>query len=160
MHLLMAVYQVPPRTSASGYKASDWNVESFVWKGRLRVIEIGPRCELRLEVSYLQCCPLHSGHNGMKESLLATAYFLSAVPQVHQVISYRLLIKAVKHLRRPTLTAGHCLWRAFRFRHIRRAVDICRTGSRLFTVLCPASRRRGRETSVHRYGLPRTWRSV
>ena len=48
---LMIVYQVPPRTSASGYKASDWNVESFVWKGRLRVLEIGPKCELRLEVS-------------------------------------------------------------------------------------------------------------
>ncbi|KAK4686991.1 adaptin ear-binding coat-associated protein 1/2, partial [Tremellales sp. Uapishka_1] len=45
------VYQVPPRTSASGYKAADWNVEQFLWKGRLRVIEIGEKCELRLEVS-------------------------------------------------------------------------------------------------------------
>lgn len=45
------VYQVPPRTSSSGYKAADWNVESFVWKGRLRVMEVGDRCELRLEVS-------------------------------------------------------------------------------------------------------------
>lgn len=160
MHLLMAVYQVPPRTSASGYKASDWNVESFVWKGRLRVIEIGPRCELRLEVSCLQCCPLDSGYSGMRESFLATAYFLSAVPQVHQVISYQLLIEAVKYLRRSTLTAGHRLWRALRCSDIRRAVDICRTGSRFFTVLCPASRRRGWEKSVHRYGLPRTWRSV
>ncbi|KAI9633173.1 uncharacterized protein MKK02DRAFT_18657 [Dioszegia hungarica] len=43
------VYQVPPRTSSSGYKAADWNVESFVWKGRLRVMEVGDRCELRLE---------------------------------------------------------------------------------------------------------------
>ncbi|KAK1921378.1 hypothetical protein DB88DRAFT_100483 [Papiliotrema laurentii] len=45
------VYQVPPRTSASGYKAADWNVESFIWKGRLRVIELGTRCEIRLEDS-------------------------------------------------------------------------------------------------------------
>ncbi|WWC67279.1 uncharacterized protein I206_101187 [Kwoniella pini CBS 10737] len=45
------VYQVPPRTSASGYKAADWNVEQFLWKGRLRVLEIGSRCEIRLEDS-------------------------------------------------------------------------------------------------------------
>ncbi|WWC57628.1 uncharacterized protein I303_100160 [Kwoniella dejecticola CBS 10117] len=45
------VYQVPPRTSSSGYKAADWNVEQFLWKGRLRVLEIGSRCEIRLEDS-------------------------------------------------------------------------------------------------------------
>lgn len=50
---MLTVYQVPPRTSATGYKASDWNVESFVWKGRLRVLEVGTRCELRLEVGHL-----------------------------------------------------------------------------------------------------------
>lgn len=44
------VYRVPPRTSASGYKAADWNVEEFLWKGRLRVIEVGSRCDIRLEV--------------------------------------------------------------------------------------------------------------
>ncbi|TXT15560.1 hypothetical protein VHUM_00063 [Vanrija humicola] len=43
------VYRVPPRTSASGYKAADWNVEEFLWKGRLRVIEVGSRCDIRLE---------------------------------------------------------------------------------------------------------------
>ncbi|KAL7420366.1 hypothetical protein Q5752_005336 [Cryptotrichosporon argae] len=43
------VYQVPPRTAASGYKAAEWDVEKFLWKGRLRVLEVGPRCELRLE---------------------------------------------------------------------------------------------------------------
>ncbi|GFZ44574.1 hypothetical protein JCM24511_02298 [Saitozyma sp. JCM 24511] len=37
------VYQLPPRTTVSGYKAAEWNVESFVWKGRLRVVEIGDR---------------------------------------------------------------------------------------------------------------------
>jgi hypothetical protein len=35
----------------SGYKAAEWNVESFVWKGRLRVVEIGDRCDLKLEAS-------------------------------------------------------------------------------------------------------------
>jgi hypothetical protein len=48
--LTSEVYQIPPRTSAEGYKAADWNVEQFIWKGRLRVMEIGTRCELRLEV--------------------------------------------------------------------------------------------------------------
>jgi len=43
------VYQVPPRSSQAGYKAADWNVESFLWKGRLRVIEVGDKCDLRLE---------------------------------------------------------------------------------------------------------------
>ncbi|ORY27355.1 hypothetical protein BCR39DRAFT_538448 [Naematelia encephala] len=43
------VYQVPPRTSTTGYKAADWDVEQFMWKGRLRVVEIGSKCELRLE---------------------------------------------------------------------------------------------------------------
>ncbi|WVR03124.1 hypothetical protein IAU60_000114 [Kwoniella sp. DSM 27419] len=45
------VYQVPPRTTAAGYKAADWNVESFMWKGRLRVMEVGERCDIRLEDS-------------------------------------------------------------------------------------------------------------
>jgi hypothetical protein len=52
------VYQVPARTTAEGYKASDWNVESFLWKGRLRVLEIGERCELKLEVSSSLLQPL------------------------------------------------------------------------------------------------------
>lgn len=48
---LTTVYQVPPRTSAQGYKAAEWDVEKFLWKGRLRVIEVGARCDIRLEVS-------------------------------------------------------------------------------------------------------------
>ncbi|ODN89692.1 adaptin ear-binding coat-associated protein 2 [Cryptococcus wingfieldii CBS 7118] len=45
------VYQIPPQTTTAGHKAADWNVESFLWKGRLRVIDIGSRSELRLEDS-------------------------------------------------------------------------------------------------------------
>ncbi|BEJ17578.1 hypothetical protein CspHIS471_0609790 [Cutaneotrichosporon sp. HIS471] len=43
------VYQVPPRTSAQGYKAAEWDVEKFMWKGRLRIIQVGARCDIRLE---------------------------------------------------------------------------------------------------------------
>ena len=55
------MYQIPPRTSAEGYKAAEWNVENFIWKGRLRVLEIGTRCELRLEVRHLTIFSLPPG---------------------------------------------------------------------------------------------------
>ncbi|CEH16510.1 aaa atpase containing von willebrand factor type a [Ceraceosorus bombacis] len=44
------VYRVPPRKSAAGYKAAEWgDMEAFLWKGRLRVIEKGNACSIRLE---------------------------------------------------------------------------------------------------------------
>ncbi|AFR92598.1 adaptin ear-binding coat-associated protein 2 [Cryptococcus neoformans C23] len=45
------VYQIPPRTTTAGYKAAEWNVESFLWKGRMRVLDVGSRSEIRLEDS-------------------------------------------------------------------------------------------------------------
>lgn len=45
-----AVYKVPPRTSNEGFKAASWNDQGMLWKGRIRVLEIGDRCEIRLEV--------------------------------------------------------------------------------------------------------------
>ncbi|WWD22721.1 hypothetical protein CI109_107214 [Kwoniella shandongensis] len=47
------VYQVPPRTSTAGYKAADWNVEAFLWKGRLRVLEDSTSGELFAQVTYV-----------------------------------------------------------------------------------------------------------
>ena len=44
------VYKVPPRTSAAGYKAGEWgDMEAFLWKGRLRIMEKGATCSIRLE---------------------------------------------------------------------------------------------------------------
>ncbi|KAJ3308816.1 hypothetical protein HDV04_000768 [Boothiomyces sp. JEL0838] len=43
------VYKIPPRNSAQGYKASDWDVNSFLWTGRLRIISVGDDCALHLE---------------------------------------------------------------------------------------------------------------
>ncbi|EGG04886.1 uncharacterized protein MELLADRAFT_116967 [Melampsora larici-populina 98AG31] len=48
------VYRLPPRTSTAGYKAADWgDMEAFLWKGRLRIIEKGTenptKCFIRLE---------------------------------------------------------------------------------------------------------------
>ncbi|KAJ3123388.1 hypothetical protein HK098_001932 [Nowakowskiella sp. JEL0407] len=30
------VYKIPPRSTSRGYKAADWDVNQFLWKGRLR----------------------------------------------------------------------------------------------------------------------------
>ncbi len=46
------VYRVPPRTSTAGYKAAEWgDMEAFLWKGRLRIMETSSSdtCSIRLE---------------------------------------------------------------------------------------------------------------
>lgn len=43
------VYQIPPRTSAKGYRASDWNLTEPMWTGRLRMTARGRTCNIRLE---------------------------------------------------------------------------------------------------------------
>ncbi|PWN96291.1 adaptin ear-binding coat-associated protein 1 NECAP-1 [Tilletiopsis washingtonensis] len=44
------VYKVPPRASLAGYKAAEWgDMEAFLWKGRLRIVEHGAACSIRLE---------------------------------------------------------------------------------------------------------------
>ncbi|GAA5975966.1 hypothetical protein JCM5350_000793 [Sporobolomyces pararoseus] len=49
------VYQIPPRQSNAGYRAADWQSasEEPMWKGRLRVMEIGSdlptKCLINLE---------------------------------------------------------------------------------------------------------------
>lgn len=46
------VYRVPPRSSTAGYKAGEWgDMEAFLWKGRLRIMEnsASPTCSIRLE---------------------------------------------------------------------------------------------------------------
>ncbi|WFD01619.1 hypothetical protein MOBT1_000295 [Malassezia obtusa] len=44
------VYRVPPRSSAAGYRAGEWgDMETPLWKGRMRILEYSDRCEIRLE---------------------------------------------------------------------------------------------------------------
>jgi hypothetical protein len=45
------VYKVGPRPSMAGYKAADWGEQSFMWEGRLRIVESGKGAVLKLEVS-------------------------------------------------------------------------------------------------------------
>ncbi len=43
------MYKIPPRASARGYRAADWNLTAPDWTGRLRCVARGKACELRLE---------------------------------------------------------------------------------------------------------------
>jgi len=43
------VYKIPPRPSAEGYRAKDWNIETFIWSGRLVIKAQGDICIIRLE---------------------------------------------------------------------------------------------------------------
>jgi hypothetical protein len=44
------VYKIPPLKSATGHRASDWNVEGggCLWSGRLAVVQKGQKCLIRL----------------------------------------------------------------------------------------------------------------
>ncbi|OWA52973.1 NECAP-like protein [Hypsibius exemplaris] len=43
------IYKIPPRTSARGYRAADWNLDKPDWTLRLRIIAKDKKCLIRLE---------------------------------------------------------------------------------------------------------------
>ncbi|VDM45050.1 unnamed protein product [Toxocara canis] len=43
------VYRIPPLANNRGHKAADWNLDDPNWVGRMRLIAIGKKLELRLE---------------------------------------------------------------------------------------------------------------
>ena len=43
------VYKIPPRASAKGYRAADWNLTQPDWTGRLRCVALGKKVQLKLE---------------------------------------------------------------------------------------------------------------
>lgn len=43
------VYRIPPLGTNRGYKAADWKLDSPDWTGRMKLVAIGKRLELRLE---------------------------------------------------------------------------------------------------------------
>ena len=44
------VYKIPPRQSARGYRAADWNLSSPDWTGRLRIMEASKKVAVTI------CC--------------------------------------------------------------------------------------------------------
>jgi len=68
-HILLVVrecfvYKIPARASA-GYKAADWNVNDFLWTGRLKIMSRGEKCVIKLEDpssgEIFATCPYVSG---------------------------------------------------------------------------------------------------
>lgn len=43
------VYNIPPRNTARGYRAADWNLSTPNWTGRLRCVALGKKLDIRLE---------------------------------------------------------------------------------------------------------------
>ncbi|KAI9480829.1 MAG: adaptin ear-binding coat-associated protein 1 [Benjaminiella poitrasii] len=76
------VYKIPPRTAARGYRAAEWGdlATSFLWKGRLRIISKGQRCEIRLEDSstgeLFAMCPYDIQSNSVEAVLDSSRYFV------------------------------------------------------------------------------------
>ncbi|KAJ3064274.1 hypothetical protein HDU98_012287 [Podochytrium sp. JEL0797] len=73
-------YRIPPRASAKGYKASDWDVNSFLWKGRLRIISRGDDCYINLEDSttgeLFAMCPYPPDGSTVEPVLDSSRYFV------------------------------------------------------------------------------------
>ncbi|TPX33984.1 hypothetical protein SmJEL517_g03205 [Synchytrium microbalum] len=74
------VYRIPPRSNARGYRASDWDVNQFLWTGRLRVISQGDKCWLQLEDSKtgdtFATCPYIPAENTVEPVLDSSRYFV------------------------------------------------------------------------------------
>ncbi|KDN52068.1 adaptin ear-binding coat-associated protein 1 NECAP-1 [Tilletiaria anomala UBC 951] len=75
------VYKVPPRASAAGYKAGEWgDMGAFLWKGRLRIIEKGGNCQIRLEDGstgeLFALCPYDLSGTSVEPVLDSSRYFV------------------------------------------------------------------------------------
>jgi adaptin ear-binding coat-associated protein 1/2 len=78
------IYQIPPLKDISGYKASEWEVNEPLWKGRLTVVEIENDqhetwCELRFEDAksgeLFATAPYSSQGKGVMAALDSTRFF-------------------------------------------------------------------------------------
>ena len=63
----MYVYQIPPLKSESGHRANDWNVDKWLWSGRLRVVSCGALLKVILEDAtsgeLFATCPCKDPHS-------------------------------------------------------------------------------------------------
>ncbi|KAK9764454.1 hypothetical protein K7432_008025 [Basidiobolus ranarum] len=74
------VYRIPPRVRNAGYKAQEWDVQSFLWKGRLRIVTSGEKCDIRLEDEnngeLFAVCPYNPENNSVEPVLDSSRYFV------------------------------------------------------------------------------------
>jgi len=75
------VYKIPPRPSAEGYRAKDWNIETFIWSGRLVIKAQGDICIIRLENpdtgEVFAMCPVNTaGPQTVEPVLDSSRYFV------------------------------------------------------------------------------------
>ncbi|KAJ3320648.1 hypothetical protein HDU76_000260 [Blyttiomyces sp. JEL0837] len=74
------VYRIPPRATSRGYRASEWDVASFLWSGRLRVIAKGDACFINLEDSktgeLFAQCPYNLDGTSVESVLDSSRYFV------------------------------------------------------------------------------------
>jgi len=75
------VYKIPPRTNAEGYRAKDWNIDTFLWSGRLVIRAQGETCIIRLEDpntgAVFAVCPVNTtGPQAVEPVLDSSRYFV------------------------------------------------------------------------------------
>lgn len=81
----VSVYKVPPKSTARGFKCGEWKVSDKIWDGRLRVMAIGKRCEIRLEDvnsgELFATCPFEAGRKdtAVEPALDSSRYFMLRV---------------------------------------------------------------------------------
>lgn len=174
------IYRLPHRQTAAGYKAAEWgDMEAFLWKGRLRIIERGSECEIRLEDASSGECSIQIEIRG--SSWDKTCYHST----LHSVIwsGHQLIVrsKILVSVRRRNLSPGVRDCRAdslflalsiilsmldirwtFRSIPIRLIREISRASPRFLSLLCSKSRvwrsRWWKEKGFHWDGFPRSIR--
>ncbi|KAH6766805.1 non-intrinsic ABC protein 4 [Perilla frutescens var. hirtella] len=78
----VAVYKIPPRPTAGGYKCGEWLQSDKIWSGRLRVVSCDSRCEIRLEdpnsAELFAACFVHPGQRdaAVEPVLDSSRYFV------------------------------------------------------------------------------------
>ncbi|EFN52506.1 hypothetical protein CHLNCDRAFT_10071, partial [Chlorella variabilis] len=49
VHRELDVFRIPPRTGAGGWRSGEWRVADKIFTGRVRVVAVGEKLEVRLE---------------------------------------------------------------------------------------------------------------
>ncbi|KXS18481.1 adaptin ear-binding coat-associated protein 1 NECAP-1 [Gonapodya prolifera JEL478] len=76
------VYKLPPRTTAKGYRAADWDPQ-HLWQGRVKIFTIGESCFINLEDGttgqLFAQCPYVPGTNSVEPVTDSSRYFVVKV---------------------------------------------------------------------------------